>query len=789
MNLRLAAPAAILLMVAPLQAASEPATHAPVRTMESFDAGWLFTRGDFPAAQDPMFDDVSWRTVATPHDWGVEGDVARDASSGRGGGYRPTGASWYRRRFSLPFTDAGRRIFVEFDGVMGNSEVWINGQRVGGRPSGYVGFSCEVTGRVVFGDEETNILAVRTDTTRQPASRWYAGQGITRHVRLLVTDPVRIARDGLTVTAPEITSDYAVVRIRASVENFSPAPRRLAVRLALSDPDGAPAGSADVPARLIGIGETVDFVAEVTVTHPQLWDVGRGRLYRAAARVEEDGRIVDDDAVPFGIREFRFESATGFWLNGRNLKLKGVALHQDGGAVGDAVPLRVWERRLERLRTLGVNAIRTAHNSPAPDFLDLCDRMGFLVMDEFFDAWTVAKPTAEQGDNVFFTAWGRRDARDTIRRDRNHPSIILYSVGNEIHDTTHPALAKNILASLVGLVHAEDPTRPVTQALFRPETSHDFTNGLADMLDVIGANYRDGELFAAQGAEPARKILGTEERHDREVWLQLRDHPSLAGQFLWAGADYLGEADWPYLNSSAGLLGRTGRYKPRAWQRQSWWSDQPMVRIARIEPALADSDPRRRYGYDRTCDWTPRDPSNRADVKVEVYSNCDEVELTLNGRSLGSRSNPPDASPREWTVPFEPGTIRAVALNRGTIVATDELHTAGAPARLLLATDRPQVAGRWDDVAFVTVTAADAHGTPCPWADTRVRFALAGPGTIVAVDNGDSRDPTPFAARERRLFRGECVVLVKATTSAGDITLTASTDGMPDAVIKLTATP
>jgi beta-galactosidase len=339
------------------------------------------------------------------------------------------------------------------------------------------------------------------------------------------------------------------------------------------------------------------------------------------------------------------------------------------------------------------------------------------------------------------------------------------------------------------VVHAEDPSRPVTQALFRPEVTHDFTNGLADMLDVIGANYRDRELFAAQRAVPARRILGTEERHDREVWLALRDSPSLAGQFLWAGVDYLGEADWPYLNSSAGLLDRTGRLKPRAYQRQSWWSDEPMVRIARIEPGLADSDPRRRYGYDRTCDWTPRESATYIEANVEVYSNCDEVELLLNGRSLGTRSQPADASPRRWTVPFEPGTIKAVASNRGQIVATDDLHTAGAPARLVLATDRPRIAERWDDVAFVTVAAVDAHGVPCPWADTTVHFTLTGPGVIAAVDNGDSRDPTPFQSAERRLFRGECVALVKAAASAGEITVTVSANGLPEASIKLTATP
>ena len=782
--------AACLFLIAGLALRIEAAdTPASVRSTESFDADWLFSRGDAPSSQDPMFDDVNWSTVNLPHDWAIEGGVVQDAPSGRGGGYRPTGVSWYRKRFSLPATTAGHRIFVEFDGVMANSTVWINGQKVGGRPSGYIGFTCDLTGRVKLGEEETNVLAVRTDTTVQPASRYYAGAGIYRHVRLVVTDPVRIEQHGLYVTTPEIAADRALVRVRASVSNYSPSPRSLAVRIALLDPAGAPAGSVEVPARTVGIGETADFTADLTVARPQLWDIAQGRLYRAVARVVADGKILDDDTASFGLREAHFDAATGFWINGRNVKLKGVALHQDGGAVGVAVPLAVWAQRLDRLRTLGVNAIRTAHNPPDPAFLDFCDRMGFLVMDELFDAWTVGKPSAEKGENLHFTEWGRASARDTIRRDRNHPSIVLYSTGNEIHDTANPTLARNILAGLVGIVHTEDPTRAITQALFRPNTTHDYTNGLADMLDVIGTNYRDKELLAAQRAKPTRKIIGTEQQHNRETWLALRDHPSHSGQFLWTGVDYLGEADWPYIASGAGLLDRTGRFKPRAYERQSWWSDQPMVHIVRLESALAGSDARRRPGFDLTSDWTPRDPSNYAEASVNVYSNCDDVELILNDRSLGSQPRPADASPRVWKIPFEPGTLKAVARNAGAIVATHELRTAGAPAKLVVTTNRPQLGTSWDDVAFVTVTAVDANGVPCPWADNLIAFKVAGPGVIAAVDNGDRRDHAPYQATERKLFRGECVALVKADADTGDIVVTATTAGLPDATVTLTATP
>ncbi len=767
-------------------AAVTTAAESP-RVVQSLDADWLFSRGDAPSSEQTMFDDAQWRALDVPHDWAIEGGVDKDAPAGRGGGYRPSGVSWYRKRFSLPSSDAGHRVFVEFDGVMGNSQVWINGQRLGERPFGYVSFAYELTGRVELGDDKTNVLAVRTDTSIQPASRWYSGEGIYRHVRLVVTDPVRVPQWGLTVTTPQVSADRAVVHVRTSVVNGSPQARDLSVHVVILDPAGHEVATVDAPARAVGIGENALFAGEVTISKPQLWDLASGRLYRAVAQVRSGATVLDEDSTTFGIRDARFDAAAGFLLNGKVVKLKGVALHHDGGAVGSAVPLRVWERRLERLRELGVNAIRTAHNPPAPDFLDLCDRMGFLVMDEFFDAWTVGKPNAEKGYNFFFTEWGHRDERDTIRRDRNHPSIILWSTGNEIHDTPNATLARNILAGLVGIAHAEDPTRSVTQALFRPGTSHDFDNGLADMLDVIGTNYRDQELLAAQKKFPTRKIVGTEQDHLRQTWLYARDNPSYSGQFLWAGVDYLGEADWPFLTSSSGLLDRTGRFKSRAYERQSWWSDTPMVHIARNEPALANSDPRRRPGFDRISNWTPANAATYKDADVEVYSNCDEVELFLNDKSLGTKSKPADASPRAWRVPFAPGTLKAVGKNGGQVVATHELRTAGAPAKLIVTADRPKVARNWNDVSFVTVSAVDANGVPCPWADALVTFTVDGAGVIAAVDNGDRADPAPYQATERKLFQGQCVALIKAGAGTGAITVTASTPGLPPASISIEA--
>jgi beta-galactosidase len=507
--------------------------------------------------------------------------------------------------------------------------------------------------------------------------------------------------------------------------------------------------------------------------------------------VKSGETVLDQDAVSFGIRDFKFDAATGFWLNGKNFKIKGVCLHADGGGIGAAIPLRVWERRLERLKELGVNAIRTAHNPVAPEFLDLCDRMGFLVMDEMFDCWTVAKNPGDY--HLYFREWSHRDTADTVRRDRNHPSIVVYSAGNEIHDTPNADLAKGILKGLVDVFHANDPTRPVTQALFRPNVSHDYDNGLADLLDVIGQNYRENEILAAHEARPTRKILGTENTQGRANWLPMRDNAAYAGQFLWSGIDYLGESRaWPVVAAGSGLLDRTGGLKPIAYERKSWWSDKPMVYMARrVTPArAAPTDPGYEAGpatavrFPQTLfsDWNATGTPN-----LEVYSNCEEVELLLNGKSLGVKPLPADASPRIWQVPFEPGTLKAFGKNKGQTVATYELRTAGKPAKVVLIADRDRLTDAWDDVSFVTTTVVDANGVMVPNADQLISFKLSGPGAIAAVDSADNTSHEPFQAAERKAYQGWCVALVKAS-GAGRITMSASAPGLAGSSVTIEGT-
>lgn len=781
------AAASVILVSANLRAAPDKGARETL----DFDQNWRFFLGDAPGAEQPKFEDSSWRELNVPHDWSIEGPFSETNRTGGAGGYLPAGIGWYRKSFSLPQHGSNRCVSIEFDGVMANSDVWINGHLLGHRPYGYVSFGYELT-PFLNPAGQTNVIAVRADNSRQPASRWYSGAGIYRHVRLIVTDPAHFERWGLVVTTPQISSTQAIVHLQATITNESDSTRTISVRFGLFDSKQHPVGTSTNPDQTMAPGAAALFTNDIVVRSPRLWSLDQPALYQASARALSGKTAIDDMAVTFGIRNADFKSDTGFWLNGRNFKIKGACVHADGSAFGAAVPLAVWERRLAALRDLGVNAIRTAHNPPAPEFLDLCDRMGFLVMDEFFDCWTVGKNPYDY--HLYFTNWSKIDAADTIRRDRNHPSIILYSVGNEIHDTPKANPAKEILTGLVAVCHENDPSRPVTQALFRPNASHDYDDGLADLLDVIGTNYRDNELLAAHAAKPTRKIIGTEQRHDRATWLECRDHPEHSGQFLWTGVDYLGEAlRWPAVAAGSGLLDRTGTPRPLGFERQSWWSEKPMVFIARRTGATTNTptDPgfaalnRRQILF---ADWTPA-TTEPHDENVEIYSNCEEVELWLNGKPQGAKQLPADASPRNWVVPYAPGLLHAVGRNHGRIVANCDLRTAGHPAKIVLTADRGNLSSSWDDVAFVSATVVDSHGVAVPRAGDLITFQVSGPGVIAAVDSADNTSHEPFQATERHAFEGRCFALVKSTANAGRIIVTASALALGQTSLSLSAAP
>jgi beta-galactosidase len=763
-----------------------------LRSTQSFDANWQFTRGDFANAEEPAFSDSAWQTLNVPHDWSIAGPFDESNPTGAAGAFLPAGIGWYRKHFVLPQSAAHKRIFILFDGVMANSDVWINGTNLGHRPYGYVSFRYELTGHLRFGAGETNVLAVRSDDSEEPASRWAPGAGIYRHVHLIETGDLHVQGWGTFVSTPSASAEHATVRVECTVINQSDIARKSFLRVSLFSPDGKLAARITTPSQDIAPGSSSVFTAEIPVPHPDRWDIDHPALYRAEVDVLDHGRAVDRDSVAFGIREFHFDPATGFWLNGRNFKIKGACLHAEYGAFGAAVPLDAWRHRLTVLRKLGVNAIRTAHNTPSPDFLELCDQIGFLVMDETFDCWTVGKNRYDY--HLYFNQWSTTDTRDTVLRDRNHPSIILWSAGNEIHDTPNSPLAHSILASLIQVFHQYDPTRPVTMALFRPNVSHDYDNGLADMLDVVGQNYRENEILAAHEQKPARKIIGTENGHGRDAWLALRDNPPYAGQFIWSAADYLGEAHvWPYIGNSSGLVDRIDDPHIDGLERESWWSATPMVRIVRrVAPgAAAPVDPGEATDPKRPrqvlfADWTPLDTSPHTE-NVEVYSNAEQVELMLNGKSLGTQAIHTDASPRTWQVPFVPGTLRAIATNSGHLVAADELRTAGAAAKIVLSADRRQIAPGWDHVDYIEARVVDAHGVVVPNSDNLISFTVRGPGLVAAVDNGDNASHEPFQANKRSAYQGRCIAFIRAQANHGSIVVTASSPGLSSGAVSLAA--
>ena len=747
------------------------------RTIQSFDTSWKFFKGDTNGAEQTIFNDANWRSLNLPHDWSIEGPYDRNNTTGRGGGYLPDGIGWYRKTFTLNDEDASKLVFIDFDGVMANSDVWINGYHLGKRPYGYSSFEYELTGHLNFGNDKKNVIAVRADNSIQPASRWYTGAGIYRHVHLVITNPVHVTHWGSFIIASNVSKQNALVQIRTNVINQSASSQNILLHTDIISADGKTIASADSKQKITN-GKDVLISQKVKIEKPDLWDINNTRLYHAVSTIFIDKKQAGEITTSFGIRDEKFEAATGFWLNGKNIKIKGVCLHQNGGAVGAAVPLGVWKYRLSILKSIGVNAIRTSHNPPAPEFLNLCDEMGFLVMEENFDTWDAKKPHAENGYNLYFDDWWQKDTRDMVMRDRNHPSIIIYSVGNEIHDNLNDSAGFKKYKMQQDLIHELDGTRPVTMALFRPALSHVYENGFANMMDVVGQNYRENELIAAHEKHPDWKVTGTENGLTQDAWLALRDNPFIAGQFLWVGFDYLGESDWPAVVFGNSLVDKTGDLREAGWQRKSWWSDTPMVYVMRKSENAGAGD--------WISDWSPTDFDTYDTAQLKVFSNCDEVELFLNNISLGVKERPADnASPRTWTVTFQKGTLKAVGKNNGKIVAEQELKTAGKPTKIILTTDKSTVKNSWNDVVYVRAIITDENGIPCLHADNKIKFNIEGAGIIAATDNADVTSTEAFQSNERWAYKGTCVAIIKANADKGNITVTANGNNLKERKIIL----
>jgi beta-galactosidase len=790
----------------------------------SFNDGWKFFKGGAPGAEQPTFDDSAWRPQRLPHDWAIEGPF--DSKKNPHTGALPIfGTGWYRKTFTLPANAKDRYFSIEFDGAMSNAHVWLNGKELGGRPYGYIGFSFDLTPQLRFGPQE-NVLAVRL-TPEDHSSRWYPGAGIYRNVWMDITGPLHVARWGTYITTPEITDDKAFVVVKTEIRNQTGKDANVVVRTSLLDPSGRTSSVDAAPAVDVPAGGSKVTSTRIGVSSPQRWDIDHPYLYTAVSEILDAGKVVDRYTTPFGIRTIAYDKQKGFQLNGRTLKLHGVCDHHDLGALGTAVSRRATERQLEILKIAGVNAIRTSHNPPSPELLEYCDRMGLLVMDEAFDMWRI--PKVPNGYSKYYDEWSERDVRDFMHRDRNHPSIIMWSIGNEVPDQTHADGWKEA-RRLTALFHEEDPTRPTTSAF--NSWGEAIKNKLADEVDMPGFNYQPMHYEQIMKEHPNWIILGSEtascvssrgvyhlplERYQKHPSLQVSSYdiispawaycpdveftyqdrfPNVLGEFVWTGFDYIGEPtpffdyhpgadnskDWPARSSYFGFIDLAGFPKDRYYLYQSAWTSKPMVHVL------------------PHWNWAGHEGQT---IPVMAYSNASEVELFLNGKSLGKKkrmaetwqmpvgpnvtaSGKFDTKYRMvWEVLYAAGTLRAVGYQDGKQVAVDQVRTAGAPAKVTLAPDRSTINADGDDLSFVTVRIEDKDGNLVPGADNLVKFTVAG-GTIAGVDNGNPASVESFQADTRKAFSGMALVIVRSQEGvAGKIKVTATSEGLAPATVEI----
>ncbi len=789
--------------------------------------------GDISYAQN-TFDDSQWRAVNLPHDWAIAGPFKQEYP-GSTGKLKWWGVGWYRKHLEIPATDAGRKIYLDVDGAMAYATVWLNGRMVGGWPYGYASWRVDLTPFVKFGGD--NLLAIRLDNPPD-SSRWYPGGGIYRHLWLVKTAPVHVAHWGTFVTTPEITANEATAMIQVKLDNDSDADATVTLdsqifELNADGSQGKPVPAAPLHNQEIKIAahQPETMTAGIKFSNPKLWSLENPQRYVVVTTVTQDGKEIDRYETPFGIRTIQFTADHGFLLNGQRVPLQGVCDHHDLGALGAALNNRALERQVEILKRMGCNAIRTSHNPPAPELLEICDRLGLVVMDEAFDCWQQGKTPNDY--NMLFADWHEADVRALVRRDRNHPCVILWSIGNEVPDQDTPA-GPQLAAELRDIVHSEDTTRPVTAACDRISSGF---NEFHKSLDVFGYNYKPMQYAKFHAANPGQPLFGSETAstissrgvyffpvgHNKgggkgdfqmssydlyaPPWATSPDtefagqdqNPFVAGEFVWTGFDYLGEPTpyngdltilsnfsdpaaaakmkeelarlgkipSPSRSSYFGIIDLAGFPKDRFYLYQARW--RPQLPMAHILP---------HWNWpERVGQITP----------VHVYTSGDAAELFLNGKSLGLKKKAPFEYRLRWDdVVYQPGELRVVAYKNDKPWATDVVRTAGPAAKLLLQPDRRRISADGQDLSFVTVTVADQQGLFVPRSKNHIQFSLAGPGEIAAVDNGDATSFEPFQASEHDAFNGLALVIVGSVAgSQGTIVLKATSPGLRPAEVEI----
>jgi beta-galactosidase len=774
-----------------------------------FNADWKFHLGDAPGSEKPSAADQSWRTLTLPHDWSIEQPFSQDWASATA--FLPGGVGWYRKTFKLPAGFGSKKVFVYFDGVYKNSEVWLNGHFLGKRPSGFAAFQYELT--PYLNASGANVLAVKVDHTEFADSRWYTGSGIYRNVYLLATEPVHVGQWGIGFTTPTVSPSAATGKVTVAVTNATATKATVLVKSSLLDAQGKVVATAQQQVQALPKVETPAALT-LQISNPALWSVDQPNLYKLRVALSVQGRVTDEVTEEVGVRSIRFDANQGFFLNGQNMKIKGVCLHDDAGALGVAVPPAVWERRLKALKAVGCNSIRMSHNPHADYVYRLCDQLGFLVMDEAFDEWEAGKnkwvagwnvgTPAKFGSHEYFKEWADRDLRDMIRRNRNRPSIILWSIGNEIdypndpysHEVLntgrnpqiygkgylpdHPPASRlgELAKHLVAVAKKADTSRPITAALAGVVMSN-YTD-YPGALDVVGYNYLEFRYPEDHQKYPNRVIYGSENGMGREAWAAVDSNAYISAQYLWTGADYLGEAGkWPERSNGAGLLDMAGFPKPEYYFRQSLWSDKPMVYLAAAE-APKEGSPAVR-GHRRllpTWNWPASTP-----VRVTGFSNAEATELFLNGQSLGKKQG------REvfWDVPYQPGELLAKGYRNGQEVSRHVLKTTDAPAAIQAIPYPSVAAAKATGLTQIEVRIIDKNGNPVVAATNEVSVTVTGSAKVLGIESGDLASHESYQASKRQAYHGQLLVYVQ-TLGAGPISVTLQAPGLASKTLALNVT-
>lgn len=776
--------------------------------------GWEFKNREYEDEFKGKARIKEWRTVDLPHDWSAEGPYSPHLASCTG--YLPGGVGWYKKSLTIPAADKGKRLYIYFGGVYRNSEVWINGHSLGKRPNGYVSFMYDLTPYVKYGSE--NLITVKADHSGYADSRWYTGSGIYRDVYLIKANPVHIDLWGVHCYADQVTGKQARLNINTAVKNTTSSPVTVTVKQTVTKKGDTKVLAESSRNIRVAPGSTAQADIRLKLPHPAIWSLRHPNLYEVHTVLIQNRQAIDRNTLHTGIRTIRFDAGKGFFLNGENTKLKGVCIHHDAGSLGAAVYRPVWERRLRQLKALGCNAIRMSHNPQDDVLYSICDEIGLLVMDEAFDEWEYPKRKWIEGWNVgipgydgyaeHFNEWGEKDLADMVNQHKNHPSVIMWSIGNEVDypndPYSHPILdtesinqkavlgykptqpdAKRlgvIAKRLAGCVRRIDASRPVTAALagvvMSNHTDYPF------VLDVTGYNYTESRYDNDHRIYPERIIYGSENRHELDKWLAVKNNGHIAGQFLWTGIDYLGEAGpWPSRGFSSGLLDLGGFKKPRAYYRESLWSDKPMAYLGTL--------PEKKVGK-KTClfDLNPEwNYSNGEEIRVVCFSNTEKIVLKLNDKIIDSQPGIDKTSGgKYWTVPFEAGTLTATGYSGGREVAHYRIRTSEAPARITCRPDKTGLSGK-DDIVQIEVILTDKNGVKTFPADNEITCTVKGTGKLLGLENSNPQDMGNYKTNKLRVYRGRLIAYIQATDDYGAIEVAFASSWLEPGTVSLKINP